>query len=169
MVRTVHLGRKTARSKSARGEGEREKAALTFFAAGRPVGSVFQRLQGADKGAQVLPGDSAKRLSLDTRQFAVNSLRGLFPISRKPNDEGAAIVGVRFASDPSATDQAIEDARKSRAAVRQSAMELRDGGVTGSGEVRKDVPLALGDAETIEKYTNAVGGAMNLRNKAQRH
>lgn len=116
-----------------------------------------------------MPGDLAKRLPLDTRQFAVNSPRGPFPIFRKSNDEGTAIVRVRFASDPSTTDKTIEDARKSRPAVRQGPMEFSYGGVTGSGEVRKDVSLALGDAETIEKNTYAVGGAMNLRNKTQRH
>ena len=50
--------------------------------------------------------------------------------------------------------------------MRQGAMELRDGRITGSGEMRKNVPFTLGNAETIEKNTDAVSGAMNLWDKA---
>ncbi len=50
--------------------------------------------------------------------------------------------------------------------MRQGAMEFRDGRVTGSSEMRKDVPFTLGNAEPIEKNTDAVSGAMNLRDEA---
>jgi hypothetical protein len=144
--------------------------AMRLFLLGSLVGFLFDRRDDPQESANVVGGHAAPDRLFEIGEVPVHAACDLQPLVRRGDHERPTVFRADLTRDEAAGGEAIEDAGQRRALVRETAMQLSDGGRRRRRKQRQDVPFSLRQAVVTQLRqieTDPVRRSVNGWNEAQ--